>query len=233
MAGFKVRRKLKGTGGARLGSSTNHTDVNAAGRMTMTGTARVRRSIWIPAERFIGTTGCLASNAGSMTSGSYLINITGSSFTTVHTSAMMSITLLKPSMNITGSPNVAFATFGVPTDNADGDLNVYFVWTDLDALETAGSVSVFGAAIGYIGTGSTVRYAASTGACCTYPTTTCGQWVTSDLGTLPAFGPSDAMGFLAIKFPDQTDAADVAGSGVGLAGVRIDYTACSLGVAVS
>ena len=39
MAGFKVRRKLKGTGGARIGSSGSYTDIGVDGNITQAGTA--------------------------------------------------------------------------------------------------------------------------------------------------------------------------------------------------
>src|SRR3972149_11504603 len=85
MAGFKVRRVIKGTGGAKVGTATNYTDLSTAGYQTMYGTARVRRDVWIRATDFyMGSAsaagGGLLFDAGSMQSARLPLGRSGSTW---------------------------------------------------------------------------------------------------------------------------------------------------------
>lgn len=52
MAAFKVRRRLLGTGGGRLGSGANYADFDSTGYRTAAGTARILKEIFIRANDF-------------------------------------------------------------------------------------------------------------------------------------------------------------------------------------
>ncbi len=54
MASLKTRRKLLATGGVEIGSATNMTDFDTAGRQTLVGTARVYKDLWFPATMWYG-----------------------------------------------------------------------------------------------------------------------------------------------------------------------------------
>ena len=224
----KYWRRLLAAGGARLGGASNYTDISTAGRLTMAGTARVRKDIWIPADEFWAQSPC----SGSMSSGSLLLDVTGSAFAGV-SGSMAQIRVFQPAANVTGSPTTATATFRVPRDkDTTGSVACNVEWTAHDTHATSGSVFVIKAALGYLAGSAVVRTAASVGASPAYNYTASGTWHSTNIGNLPSFGANDTMGILVLRH-DQSESDDTGGSGIAFAGVRLTYTACALGTASS
>ena len=223
----KFRQTLLAAGGIQTGDVDDRAIFSATGRLTFEKTARVRKHIWIPANQFLSAT-----TSGSLTSGSILIDVSGSIFAGV-AGSMASVTVLQPSGNLTGSPTTAFATFPVPTDaDTSGSVQVSAEWTSHDTMATTGSVFVIEAGVAYLGASAAVRTAASTGASPAYNYTASGVWYSTNLGNVPSFAAADTMGLLILRH-NQAIADDTGGSGIAFAGVKLTYTANSLGASSS
>ena len=224
MGTYKVRRPIKGMSGARFGSATAYTDFTSTGYQTMTKTGRVRKDLFFRADDFD-----VAHLGGSMTAGSMNVNITGSVFTEV-SSSMLILRYFTPAVKTTGSASHTFVTFPVPKDaDTTGSIACNLSWTVPTAQATTGSKTCFNAAIAYFGSGSTIRTAASTGACPSYTGTTALVWQEASLGNLPSFTASDKWATLVIKH-DLADAGEtIGGSSIRVSNVRLTYTANALG----
>ena len=224
MGTYKVRRQIKGTGGARFGSTTAYSDFSGTGRQTMTTTARVRKDLFFKADDFD-----VAHLGGSMSAGSMNINITGSVFTEV-SSSMLILRYFAPAVKTTGSASHTFITFPVPKDaDTTGSIACNLSWTMPTAQATTGSATCFNAAIAYFGSGSTIRTAASTGACPLYTGTTALVWQEASLGNLPSFGSGDKWATLVIKHDLADGGETIGGSALRVSNVRLTYTANTLG----
>ncbi len=227
----KIRRELQVnsgitmTGGSmHFGGSANYNSFAAStGRQLMYGTGRVIRDISLFPGDFLAAT-----TSGSMTTASMLVDISGSVF--ADTAASLSFNYIYPSAKVTASPTCAFAPFTVPRDaDTTGSVTVWVEWTCPTTTATAGSKCVLHGGIAYFGSGSTVRTAASTGACVAYNNTTALKWVSSSLGTLPSFNANDTWGVFVLR-NDLSDAGEtIGGSAIRVSAVRLSYVANSLG----
>ena len=229
MASFKTRRLLKGTGGARFGTGTAYTDVSTGGVQTMATTARVCKDIYIRAEDFFVDSGV---STGSMSTGSMTVAIGGSIFASA--GSLLRMKYITPSANITGSVTQAFVSVPVPTDaDTTGSIAVKASWTIVTNPATTGCAACMKVGAGYFGSGSTIRTAASTGACPLFTGTTGLVWQEASIGNLPSFSASDKWLHLVFGL-DQSDAGEtIGGSDVRISNVRLTYTANKLGTASS
>ncbi len=241
-------------GGARVGqksASGAYTDLTNTGYQTMSGCARVYKDIFIAPRNFdvplgaasgagiAGASG--ACGAGSLFASCVLFDVTGSIFGgAVGLVASPKVTSLN--MGVGASPASALgamATFAKPTDaDTTGSIIVYVDWTYGGTPATTGSKVTMYAGMGYLGTGSTIRTAASVGptACAgSYAGTSCGLFQTTCLGKLPSFTANDQLGFLFLRLGASV-AADTGALTTGcvhILGVRLRYVVNSLGVQVA
>ena len=225
-----------------LGASDSKTTWNARGYQTMAGCGRVLRDIWIPAANFdvplgaasgagVGASG--ACGAGSLFASCVLFDITGSVFG--GTTGSPAVTALN--MGVGGSPASplsAVATITKPTDaDTTGSIIAYVDWTTGQTAATTGSKLALEAALGYLGTGSTIRSAASAGGVgvASYAGTACGAFQTTCIGVLPSFKATDQLGFLALRVGASAggDSGKLSTACVFILGVRLRYVACALG----
>lgn len=204
------------------------------------------RDIWIPAANFdvplgpasgagVGASG--ACGAGSLFASCVLFDITGSVFGgAVGLVASPVVTALN--MGVGASPASALgamATFHKPTDaDTTGSIIAYVDWTYGAAPATTGSKVTMYAAMGYLGTGSAIRTAASVGtaACAaSYNGTSCGLFQTTCLGKLPSFNANDQLGFFFLRLGASVAAntGALTTACVFILGVRLRYVACALG----
>ena len=252
MPAVKERRQLNVTNRSRFGGGAQYTQFAGAGTdggyQTMTGCARYLRDIWIPAKQFdvplgaasgAGTYGASgACGAGSLFASCVLFDLTGSVFgAAVGLVASPKVTALN--MGVGASPASALGamvTFAKPTDaDTTGSIIAFVDWTYGDAPATTGSKLTLYGAMGYLGTGSTIRTAASVGAtacAASYSGTSCGLFQTTCLGKLPSWGAGDQLGYFFLRL----GASAAAGTGalstacVFVLGLRLRYVACALGL---
>lgn len=239
MPAFKVRRLLKATGGIRPGGGTNYADFDTTGFLTLNGTARVNKDLWIPAQAFT-VSGCAAQGhegpwfiPGSSTAASYAMSLGGGTFTALSAGSAQ-VVALQSVCAITASMWYAQAMFPVPKDRATtGSLLVRVVWTTASDHSTAGSAATFKAALGYMAPDGSMRTSASTGACPTYEASTASILQENTVGSLASWGSTDTMGILTIGH-DPSDGDDELGaSNIRIFGVKIRYVSDRLGTQTS
>lgn len=237
MASFKVRRQVLGTGGGRFGGTSNYSDIDTAGRLTMAGTAKVYRDQWVPAPNFFlqgASTACgMLFDSGSMVliakqfalsqgaASVFSETQAGSAFMPVMTNAAAS-----PS---TASMVFATATVSKPTDAATtGCINVRQVWTVVDARLTANSSMAFKVGGAYLTNAASLRTAASCGAAGSYPATNACTFCETSLGYLPSWGAND-VAMVMVAGMDWASASTSNGSGFAILGYKLRYVADCLG----
>lgn len=229
MGWAKFRAKLLGAGGARIGGASNYVDFSTAGRQTMAGTARVRKEQYIDAETmYVYDSGC----SGSMSSASMTVAITGSAMVDVGSGSMVTVRYITPAAKVTGASTTGgFFKVAKPLDaDTTGSLQLWLDWTPGATVPaTAGSTVMFVAAMAYFASGCGIRTAASAGACPAVSNLAANNWFSSSFGNLPSWGANDTWGVLYIGA--CYDGGTYGGSQLKIAGARLRYTACSLGVA--
>ena len=258
MASFRVRRLIVATGGASItgglsvdnglnmktgslvlgAAAASGTKFSSTGRMTMAGTARVLKDIWLRPTDFIsGSYQMLNDSSGSWLSASMNVDITGSilagSTGGGMAGSMLTINVLKPGSKITASPITAFAQFAKPRDaDTTGCLTAYLEWTNtVGNAATTGSTSQWRVAVAYMGSGSLARTAASAAAAEPYNATAINTWMSSCIGQLPSFKATDTWGVFILQNRMDHVNDKLGSSAVAVAGVRLTYTACALGTA--
>jgi len=228
---------------ALLGASDNGTTFNASGYQRIAKKARVLRDIWIPAANFdvplgpasgagVGASG--ACGAGSLFASCVLFNITGSVFGgTVGSPAITAL-----NMGVGGSPASplsAMATITKPTDaDTSGSIIAYVDWTTGQTPATTGSKVSMIVGLGFLGTGSSIRTAASAGVpigTASYSGTSCGLFQTTCVGKLPSFTANDQLGFVVLQLGASAggDSGKLSTACVFVLGMRLRYVACALG----
>lgn len=228
---------------ALLGASDNGTTFSASGYQRMTAKARVLRDVWLPATAFsvplgpasgagVGASG--ACGAGSLFASCVLFDITGSAFPgTVGSPALTAL-----NMGVGGSPASPLSALAVihkPTDaDTSGSIIAYVDWTTGQTPATTGSKISMQLALGYLGTGSTIRTAASAGVpigTASYSGTSCGLFQTTCIGKLPSWTANDQVGLLVLQLGASAgaDSGKLSTACVFVLGVRLQYVACALG----
>lgn len=226
MPKYKVRRQILGMTGADIGGTSNYSQFSSTGRLTMAGTARVKKDQWIEPESFL-----IATTSGSWESASMEVDITGSTWAGV-SGSLVSLKYAGPAANVAGSPTTAFAKVPKPYDaDTSGSIDVWVEWTANESLANSPSVTCIKAAMAYFGSGSTVRTAASCGASPQYDSDDALVWHSSSLGTLPSWTDNDSWGVFVIRHDISETDETMGASTFRIAGVRLRYTACALGVA--
>ena len=237
---------------AEIGGATNHTDFDTGGRMTMGGTARVYKDIWIPADDFFvgGWAGDVAASgtghlaAGSMGAASILVDVSGSIFAgsggvvKEEQAASVVVPVLRATSDVYGSPTFASTIIAVPPDSdTTGSISCYAVWTLLANSSTAGSYVGIRAGLTYMSSSAQIRTSASVGASPQYNYTTGCYFhqtsLTNDTGAgFPSFGSDDVAAILTVEGRrDILNASEIAPPGI--IGMKLRYVANSLGVVTS
>ena len=245
MASFKVRRLLLSTGGARTGDSSNYTNIDTAGRLTMAGTGRVYREMWLPSTSFFlvgASSACGAAGVenvaytGSMASASIVFNVSSSIFGGSsggeQTGASVVVPVLTPAAALDASPTHVCTTFGKPLDaDTTGSIQCRVVWTSSD-MGTTGSVYRIVGGLTYLSSSAAARTAASVGANAAYNYTAGCIVHETNLGDLPSFDADDVAAVLTLMHRGD-HSANTGGSAIQFLGVKLRYVANSLGIVTS
>ena len=239
-------------GGARIGAGSNsasnsYTEVSTAGYQTMSGCARVRRSIYLLPADFsvpLHDTGVGGSpgtentcSVGSMVTGCALFPINASTITTCATTNLTIPALI--SGVASGASRVWAVTLVPKPRDADttGSIIAYVDWTYGDAAIQSGCKKSMTVSLGYLNgyatTPTTVRTAASAGGAsvASYTGTACGAVMSTCLGKLPSFTASDNAALVLFQLGASSAAQDgtLITACTMILGVRLDYLANSLG----
>ena len=239
-------------GGTRTGQGSNSasgsfTDVSPAGYQTMSGCARVRKSIYLLPAAFsvpLHNTGVGASpgtentcSVGSMVTGCALFPINASAITTCATTNLTIPALIS---GVASAASRVWAVTLVPKPrDADttGSIIAYVDWTYGSTAVESGCKKSMTVSLGYLNghatTPATVRTAASAGGAsiASYVGTACGRVQSTCLGALPSFSASDNAAL--VLFQLGASAASEDGTLITactmILGIRLDYLANSLG----
>lgn len=211
---FKTRRKHYAKGGVRVGTSGSYTDISTDGTLTMEGTARVSKDVYIGAWQFGG--------AGSPMGGGTAASLTtqdclGGSWPCLR-------------FGHDGSACGVFGIVGAPLDADTGaSATIWVDWASGSAGASADNVAVWGACVYYLSTASVPTEWTFAGS---------GAMAASIFDTSGCvFGSASVCQFNAINgspiglrlWHDSTSGSDVSGSNTCLLGARIRYTADKLG----
>jgi len=245
MASHRIRRLLLALGGAqiyggvRTGTTSHYTNVSTTGRQTMVGTARVRKTMWLPATDFYGINPLQFANAylavtavaGSTTS----VNPEGVDFGKGSGSTVQ-IPTLSASAAVNTDARAAIA-FLAPSDaDTTGSVAATLYYTTELAQATTGSMVIFRLNYNYTGTSGSdtggVSGSTLTGASMT--TIGNGKWEVQSLGNMASFNYA-ASPICMIQLTDEGSSASYnSGSPeTKILGLELTYTANSLGVVSS
>ena len=235
---YKVRRQIKSTGGTRVGGTSHYTDIaKTTGRLTMAGSARVYKDIWLGPEKWYAYAPNNWANMFSIDSPA------GSPTTTQPWSVAFGNTgsdVMLPVLASSAGGQTdqrAATTFYAPAD-ADSTVSpsVYLWWTTRLGMATTGSMFVWRFHYDYKSTTGSVLGGSSGSRvyCASLAHTGSGKLAESTLGTIPAF--QTASPFVSLQLIEEGSNASstgVAGSTDEVVfGVRIRYIANVLGAAV-
>ena len=263
MAGFKVRRKLKATGGARIGSSTSYTDMNqdgditqtsastalaqatvggtsnyskydTAGRLTMLGTAKVYKDIWLPAAQWYGIEPnqfASAFNANAAVAGS-TNTVRPFGMTIGESGSTAQIPVLSASSAENKDARASTTFFAPPDAATTGSVECKLYFTTKLAMATSGCSQVFRLDYDYIGTGgsgdllsgSSIEYAGS------MSTVGLGLLEVWDLGDMHSFSAASPFVALQLVLANSSGSASAGSPEESIFGLKLRYVADSLGV---
>lgn len=240
--GLKFRRQVRGTGGARFGSSGSHLNIAQDGRQTMEGAARVYKDIWVPAPNFF-LHAASAPNGLVFTDGSMMLTYKTIAFSKGSASVFSGLTAgcayIPVMTNAAASPgsgaSLVFATTVVPkpTDAATtGCINVRQIWGVTDTRLTSNSSMAFVVGAAYLTNGASLRTAASCGTAGSHPSTNASVFSETSLGYLPSWGENDTALVLTAGM-DWASSSTSNGSGFAILGYKLRYVANSLGTQVT
>ena len=235
MGNFKVRRKVFGMSGGRFGDNDDYTDIGTTGRQTMAGTARVRKSIWLPATQWYGISPDQWANANGAT------EATGGSPVVVRPLAMnfgsaAGSTISMPALSASGAADVdyrAATMFFAPTDaDTTGSVAVQLLYSTKVAMATAGCMQAWRVHHIYLGSGGSAQLSNSGSILygASMSTIGNGKLELKSLGNIPSF-KATASPIVALQLTlEQSSASGMAGSPEELVlGMLLTYTACALG----
>lgn len=224
---LKFRRQLLATGGVKLKGTG----------LTMEGTGRVRKQLWIPATDWYGIEPNQFANAYNAT-----VTAAGSTPSVcpvgVAFGSAAGSTVQIPALSASVAENKdarAATVFMAPTDaDTTGSVSVDLVYTTQVAMATTGSMNVFRLHYNYTGdsgegvggtSGSILKGASMT-------TVGGGKWEVENLGTMPSFQYT-ASPIVMLQLTDEGSSASYqsGSSENSILGLRLTYTACALGTA--
>jgi len=229
------RGLLNFTGIARFGSSGSRTQFAADGRQTMDGTARVYKSIWLPATQWYGIEPNQFANpfnATATTAGSTpTVRPYGANFGSAAGS-----TVQMPVMSASAGTNTdsrMATSFIAPQDAATtGSVQAKLFMTTKVAMATTGSMQVYRLNYQYIGsTGSpnlsdsgSILYGGSMASAGN------GALEVWDLGNMPSFSSAASPLVMLQLTLEQSNGSCMSGSAEDqIFGIRLSYVADSLG----
>jgi len=235
----KERQTTYNTSQQDFGDSTNKTVITSAGRQTMAGTARARKTIVIPATDWYGVEPNQFANAFNATVSSATCTPTVRPFAMNFGPASGS-TVAMPvlSASLTSTSIARAATWIWAPSDADtaGSVAVQVVYTTKVAMATAGSMQVFRLHYRYLGSAGSADLVGTSSGSILYgasmTTVGNGKMEIKSLGNIPSFQFA-ASPFVGLQLTIQGDnACAMAGSPEEqIFGVVLTYTACALGTA--
>ena len=235
--------KRRGTqyavGNERFGTGTNYTDFSTSGRMTMAGTSRVRKSIWIPADQWYGV-------VPSQWVNSYNANIASAGSTSVVLPMAMafgdsgsnpSVPVITASAACGDSARMATVRLAPADADTTGSVAVSVYYTTRLDMDETGCAQVWRLHGQYIGSAGSAEVGNST--CTLTGGSMVGQGLgvveVLSLGNLPSFNrASSPMVFLQLAIEGESTCSYMNDSGSAeeaVFGVELVYTACALGAA--
>lgn len=237
---IRERRRIYDMNQIDVGDGTNKTAITSTGRQTMAGTARVRKTIFIPATDWYGVEPnqfANAFNATAAASGSTpAVRPFGMNFGPASGSTVAMPVL---SASITGACIARAATWLWAPSDADttGSVAVQVVYTTKVAMANAGSMNVFRLHYRYLGSSGSADLASPSGSIlygASMTTTGNGKMEVKSIGNIPSFAYSTSP-FVALQLTlHDGSASHMAGScEEQIFGVVLTYTACALGTASS
>ena len=254
MPSFTERRQARFLNRTRLGAgkssaSSSYTQIAPDGYQTLSGCARVLKTIYLRPQDFntdlpnasgVGASGLLGGcSTGSLFTGCVVFTFGASAFPGAAAASALTVPVLTMGLGSSpASPLWAVATFAVPTDaDTTGSIIAYVDWTYGDAPGQTGCKKSFTAALGYIDGKDPapvgVRTAASTGGAsvASYAGTSCGLVQSTCLGKFPSFSACDSLGVFVGRLGASAAAQDgtIATGCVFILGYRLNYLAKSLG----
>ncbi len=234
---FRVRRLLKGTGGARIGTSASYTNFGVDGRQTMVGAARVKKDQWIPAPNFFLDSASTA-NGKYFTTGSMALVSKAIAFSkgsaSVFSGCFSGCATFPVMTNEAASVTTAmfvFATTVVPKPldaDTSGCIEVRQVWTVLDERLTANCSMAFKVGAAYLTSSASLRTAACIESAASYPSTGASTFVETSIGNLQSWGSND-IGMVLTAGMDWSSGSTSNGSGFAILGYKLRYVANTLG----
>jgi hypothetical protein len=226
---------INNIGQTRMGSSGSYVQIAKDGRLTLAGSARVYKSLWLPATQWYGIEPNSFANPFNATATSAGSTPTVRPYAADFGSAAgskVSIPVMSASQATNLDSRMA-TSFIVPQDAATtGSVQPKLFFTTKVAMATAGSMQVYRLNYQYIGsTGSpnltdsgSVLYGGS------MASTGNGKMEIWDLGDLPSFNAAASPLVLLQLTLEQSNGSCMAGSAEDqILGMRIDYQADALG----
>ena len=234
---IRENRRIIATTQQDFGDGTNKTVISGAGRQTMAGTARARKTLWIPATDWLGIEPDQFANAydASFTSATctpairpYSMNFGSAAGSTVQMPALSASAA-------TNTDSRAATIFIAPSDaDTTGSVAVQLYYTTKVAMATAGSIEVWRLHYRYLGASGSpdllpsgsILYGAS------MTTVGNGRMEIKSLGNIPSFNFSSSP-LVALQLTlEQSNASAMSGSAEEqIFGLLLTYTACALGTA--
>lgn len=238
--GYKIRRQIRASAGAEFGNA-DQVALSHKGRLTLAGSARFLRDIWLPAPLWVGIEPDQIANA---------FNATTANASAIHTARAMDFgnaagsTVQVPILAAStpgASLNARAATvvFTPPDAATTGSVEAWVYYTTKLAMASAGSKQVFrmhsiqlgvgGSALGTLTPGASVVKALA------MSTIGNGKLEAGSIGLLPSFSHASPMMFLQLTVECSNAASGMppalaASAEEQIFGVRLQYLADSLGI---
>ena len=235
----KERNLTYNTSQQEFGDSANKTVITAAGRQTMAGTARARKTIVIPATDWYGVEPNQFANAYNATAAAaastpsvrpFAMNFGPASGSTV------AMPVLSASLTTACIARAATWIWAPSDADTTGSVAVQLVYTTKVEMATAGSMQVFRLHYRYLGSaGSADLVGTSSGSilyAASMTTVGLGKLEIKSLGNIPSFqfAASPFVG-LQLTLHDGSASAMAGSPEEQIFGVVLTYTACALGTA--
>lgn len=235
---FKIRLKLSGTAGARFGGTSDYLDISSRGRLTMAGSGRVYRDLWVPATQWVGIEPKQFVNAFNANTGNACpIHLPyGMDFGNDAASAVQ-VPVLGASNAASTNARAAAVVFAPPDAAPTGSVAVWLLYTTKLAHGSAGSQQVFRVHSIRLGTGGSALGTLTPGASCvralTMATVGGGKIESASIGLIDSFSQASPLTLLQLVLESNHTTCGLVGASAEeqIFGVRLRYLVDSLGAA--
>jgi hypothetical protein len=235
---YKIRRLIKGKGGARLGGISDYADFSTIGRLTAAGSARFYKDMWLPAAAWYGIEPNQFANA-------FLATATAATCTPIvqpaeiyggkATASPMKVPVLAASVGENLDARVTTVFLAPPDAASTGSVQCHLYYTTRLEFATTGSMEVWRVHYAYLGSAGSAPGSGVSGSIvygASMATTGSGKLEIQNIGNLPSF--RTASPFVALQLTlENSNASAAAGSPEEhIYGMRLRYVAETLGANV-